>query len=215
MQVLLIEDDERIAADVLVSLGESGFAVEHARGGAEGLERGQAGGFAAIVLDLLLPGIDGLSILKNWRKSGLTTPVLILTARGSWMERVEGLDAGADDYLPKPFRMEELVARLRALTRRGQPTPILKHNGIILDSAQMQLLNDGHAVPLTPQEFKTVAYLLGNAGRVVSAAELVAHVHGERDAVSGNAMEALIGRLRRKVGTDFIETRRGFGYLIP
>lgn len=216
MRVLLIEDDERIAADIEASLTEADFSIEWARDGAEGMERACRGDFEAIILDLMLPILGGLEVLALWRERGLRTPVLVLTARGSWIERVEGLEAGADDYLPKPFQMEELAARLRALGRRsGLRSPILKRGRLTIDTSQMRAASNGETVQLTPHEFRALTYLVDNAGHVVSSSELIAHVHGASDVVSGNAMEALIGRLRRKVGIDLIETRRGFGYLIP
>jgi two-component system, OmpR family, response regulator len=217
MRVLLIEDDERIARDIAVALGEAGFAVEREQDGASGRTRGESGDFVAVILDLGLPTTDGLDVLKGWREAGLRTPVLILTARGSWMERVQGINTGADDYLPKPFHMEELIARLRALIRRagGAPAPVRRQGDLVIDTLKKEVSSGGQTIALTPQEYKAINYLVINSGRVVSSAELIAHVHGSNDAVTANAMEALIGRLRRKVGADLIETRRGFGYIVP
>jgi DNA-binding response OmpR family regulator len=157
-----------------------------------------------------------MSVLKRWREEGLKTPVLVLTARGGWMERVEGIDAGADDYLAKPFHMEELIARLRALIRRaaGLPSSVLRAGDVLLDTRQMRVMRDGRAIALTSGEFRALNYLLTNRGRVVSPGELIEHIHGGDDAVTTNALEALIGRIRRKVGAGLIETRRGFGYIV-
>jgi DNA-binding response OmpR family regulator len=217
MRVLLIEDDERIAGDIASALGEAGFSVLRERDGDAGRSLGASGNLAAVILDLGLPTVDGLEVLKGWREAGLRTPVLILTARGSWMERVQGIDAGADDYLPKPFHMEELIARLRALIRRaaGSPAPIRRRGGLAIDTQLKQVTADGRSIPLTPHEYKAINYLVINSGRVISSAELIAHVHGADDAVTANAMEALIARIRRKIGSELIETRRGFGYIVP
>src|SRR3990167_1575574 len=217
MRVLLIEDDDRIATDIASALGEAGFAILRETDGGAARSFGAADDFAATILDLGLPTLDGLDVLRAWRDAGIRIPVLILTARGSWMERVNGMNAGADDYLPKPFHMEELIARLRALIRRaaGEPAPVRRHGDLVIDTRQKEISKAGRTVPLTPQEFRAINYLVINSGRVVSASELIAHVHGDCDAVTANAMEALIGRLRRKIGTELIETRRGFGYIVP
>jgi DNA-binding response OmpR family regulator len=217
MRVLLIEDDDRIATDIASALGEAGFAVLRETDGGAARSFGAADDLAATILDLGLPTLDGLDVLRAWREAGIRIPVLILTARGSWMERVNGMNAGADDYLPKPFHMEELIARLRALIRRaaGEPAPIRRHGDLVIDTRQKEISRAGQTVSLTPHEFRAVNYLVINSGRVVSATELIAHVHGDCDAVTANAMEALIGRLRRKIGTELIETRRGFGYIVP
>jgi len=217
MRVLLVEDDERIAADAAAALSEAGFVILHERDGETAYARGQSEDFRAIVLDLSLPTLDGLTVLKRWRELGTWTPVCILTARGSWMERVAGMNAGADDYLPKPFHMEELIARLRALVRRsaGLPSAVQRRGDLVIDTRQMRVVRAERPISLTPQEFKTLNYLLAHTGRVIPAGELIENVHGDAGAVTANAMEALIGRIRRKLGDDLIETRRGFGYTIP
>jgi DNA-binding response OmpR family regulator len=161
--------------------------------------------------------MDGLAVLKRWRAAGRPFPVLVLTARGTWSERVEGIDAGADDYLPKPFQIEELLARLRAIIRRskGHSAPVVSVGDTVLDGRQMRLAVNGIPVSLSPQEYRLVAYLMLNKGRVVSQQELSEHlqsVHFERES---NAVEVLIGRVRRKLPNALIETRRGFGYLVP
>lgn len=216
MRVLVVEDDARIAADAAAALAEAGFVPSIEGEGENAYRLGQSADFAAIVLDLALPNLDGLTILKRWRDEGIWTPVCILTARGSWMERVVGMDAGADDYLPKPFHIEELVARLRALVRRssGPPAELRRWGDIVVDTRQMRVTIGERAIPLTPQEFKTLNYLLANAYRVVPSSELIQNVHGDGATVTANAMEALIRRIRRKLGRDAIVTRRGQGYVM-
>lgn len=216
MRVLLVEDDARISADVAKTLGVSGFVVECVSNGEDAWFRGDTEDYDAVILDLGLPGMDGLSVLKRWRAAKRAMPVIALTARGTWMERVEGIDAGADDYLPKPFRMEELIARLRALLRRsgGRASSVIEAGELALDERQMRASVSGVPVELAPLEYRALAYLMHNQGRVVSQAELSEHIHGTSDAYDSNAIEALIARLRRKVGTEVITTRRGFGYVI-
>lgn len=217
MRVLLVEDDQRIARDVTRALSATGYIVETTTDGEDAWFRGDTENFAAIILDLGLPGMDGLAVLKRWRQAGRTVPVLVLTARGSWSERVEGIDAGADDYLPKPFQMEELIARLRALIRRaaGNPAPLLTIAGITVDDRQMRVSRNGMPINLSALEFRLVSYLMRNAGRVVSQSELFEHVYGDEDGREGNTLEVLIGRVRKKIGAPLIETRRGFGYIVP
>ena len=217
MRVLVVEDDDRIRDDVTRALAAAGYVVETASDGEDAWFRGDTEDYGAIVLDLGLPGMDGLAILKRWRDNGRSTPVLVLTARGSWAERVEGIDAGADDYLPKPFRIEELLARLRAIVRRsaGQASSLHAVGDLVLDERQMRAAVGGVPVSLTALEYRLLAYLVLNRGRVVPQTELLEHVYGDEDARDANALEVLIGRARRKVGAERIETRRGFGYLVP
>jgi two-component system OmpR family response regulator len=217
MRLLVVEDDPRIALDLRTALADAGYLVDLVQDGEAAWFQGSTEDYDLIVLDLGLPQLDGLSVLERWRAEGLRTPVLILTARGSWAERVKGIDAGADDYLAKPFRMEELVARARALIRRaaGQATPLLEAGSLRLDTRQMRLSLDGRPVALSPLEYRLVAYLMHHAGRVVPAGELIEHLYGDDDARDANALEAVVTRLRRKLGSDVIETRRGFGYVIP
>ena len=216
MRILLVEDDRRIRLDVEHALAAAGYVVEAVSDGEEAWFRGSTEDYAAIVLDLGLPGLDGMSLLKRWRAEGRDFPVLILTARGTWRERVEGIDAGADDYLPKPFAMEELLARLRAVLRRrgGHAAAEIAIGDMVLDPRQMRVTRSGTALSLSPQEYRLVSYLMHNAGRVVSQQELAEHLQAEHYERESNAVEVLVGRVRRKLGGDFIETRRGFGYLV-
>ncbi|SDG16567.1 response regulator transcription factor [Pelagibacterium luteolum] len=216
MRVLVVEDDPTIADGLRTALELSGFVVEHSDDGEIGHYRGETEAFDAIVLDLSLPTMDGLVVLKRWRKAKILTPVLVLTARGAWEERVEGIDAGADDYLAKPFRIEEVVARIRALVRRasGNPTPVIEVGALTLDTRQMRVSVDGALIPLTPQEYRLVAYLAHHKGRVVDQIELTEHLYLQDFERDSNAIEVLVGRARRKLGAGIIETRRGFGYVI-
>lgn len=217
MRILIVEDEARIAGDIAQAIGASGYVAEIVGDGEEAWFRGGTENYSAIVLDIGLPGIDGLTILKRWRQEGVTTPVLMLTARGSWSERVDGIDAGADDYLPKPFRMEELMARLRALLRRsiGRAEPAVTVKDVVLDPRTRQVTVSGSPVSLTPLEFRLLNYLLHHRGRVVSQAELSDNLYSHDSERDSNAIEALMGRLRRKLKSDVIETRRGFGYVVP
>lgn len=216
MRILVVEDDARISADVCTALKAAGYLTETAKDGEDAWFRGDTEDYDLVVLDLGLPHMDGLTVLKKWRAGKRKMPVIALTARGSWMERVEGIDAGADDYLPKPFQMEELLARVRALVRRsgGHSTSLITVGGLTLDERQMRVTVSGVPVELAPLEYRAVAYLMHNLGRVVPQGELSEHIHGSADAYDSNAIEALIARTRRKIGGDIIKTRRGFGYIV-
>lgn len=172
--------------------------------------------FDAVVLDLNLPKLDGLSVLRKWRLEGRDMPVIVLTARDSWTEKVDGINSGADDYLTKPFLMEELIARLRAVVRRshGHSSALMRSGNLVLDTSQMRVTVNGRMVHLTPLEYRLVSYLLHKRGRIVPGSELREHVYGNDDAREANAIEALVSRLRRKLGADIVETRRGHGYKI-
>jgi two-component system OmpR family response regulator len=217
MRVLVVEDEPRIAADVATALEAAGYVPEVATDGEDAWFRGDTQDYDLIVLDLGLPRLDGLTVLKRWRAAGRNIPILVLTARGAWAERVEGIDAGADDYLPKPFRMEELVARVRALIRRsaGHGAAVLETGAVSLDTRQMRVAVEGLPVALSPLEYRLLAYLLHHKGRVVPPGELIEHLYGDDDARDANALEAVMTRLRKKLGSRVIETRRGFGYWIP
>lgn len=216
MRILLVEDDPKVADSVSSALESAGYLVEHAGDGEAAWFKGGTEAYSAAILDLGLPGLDGLSVLKRWREEGRDFPVLILTARGNWNERVEGIDAGADDYLPKPFRVEELLARLRAILRRatGQTNPVIQVGSLSLDTRQMRITVDGNPVHLSPQEYRLVSYLIQHAGRVVSQLELTEQLYAQDFERESNAIEVMIGRVRRKLGNTLIETRRGFGYII-
>ena len=217
MRVLIVEDEVRIAADLAEAVNAGGYVAEIVTDGEDAWFRGGTENYAAIILDLGLPKIDGITVLKRWRQEGIATPVLVLTARGAWTDRVDGIDAGADDYLPKPFRMEELMARLRALVRRssGRAQPSIEIATVILDPRTRQVSVGGVPVVLTPLEFRLLNYLFHHRGRVISQAELGENLYSHDSERNSNAIEALVGRLRRKLKTDVIETRRGFGYVVP
>ncbi len=216
MRVLVVEDEELIAADLQRGLESNGFVVERAGDGETAWFRGGTEDFAAIVLDLGLPRLDGLTVLKRWRSEGVKTPVLVLTARGAWTERVEGIDAGADDYLPKPFQFDELLARLRAILRRvgGQASPILVAGKLTLDTRVMRASVDGRPVTLTPLEYRLLSLLMHRLGKMVSQAEITEQLYSQDFERDSNSIEVLVGRLRRKVGQGVIETRKGYGYTI-
>lgn len=216
MRILIVEDETRIAEDVARAVTAAGYVAEVTDDGEDAWFKGGTENYAAIILDIGLPGLDGLTILKRWRQEGMTSPVLMLTARSSWTDRVDGIDMGADDYLVKPFRVEELMARLRALLRRagGRAEPALSVGAVTLDPRSRQVTVSGVPVGLTPLEFRLLNYLLLHRGRVISQAELSEALYAHDSERDSNAIEALMGRLRRKLQVDLIETRRGFGYTI-
>jgi DNA-binding response OmpR family regulator len=216
MRVLIVEDDRQIAAEVAHALEGAGYVAEQSHDGEDAWFRAETQAFDAIVLDLGLPQLDGLSVLKRLRAADVSTPVLILTARGSWMERVDGIDAGADDYLTKPFHTEELLARLGAVLRRlaGRDTPVLKAGQITIDTRRMRVVVDGKPVPLSPLEYRLLRYLVHNSNRMVSKAELAEHVYSDDTEPDSNTLEVVVGRIRRKMGADLVRTQRGFGYIV-
>jgi two-component system, OmpR family, response regulator len=217
MRILVVEDEPKLADDICRVLKASGFIPECASDGEDAWFLGDTEYYAGVILDLTLPKMDGLSVLRKWRQDRRSTPILILTARASWTERVDGIDAGADDYLAKPFHMEELLARLHAIVRRsaGQSTSQLIAGPLVLDARQMRVCVDGMPVALTPLEYRALAYLMHHKSRVVSPFELSEHVYVIDAEKDSNALEVLIARLRRKLGVQVIETRRGYGYTIP
>ena len=216
MRVLVVEDDPALVADLVGGHTAAAFLVETASDGEDAWYRGDVEDYDLVVLDLGLPKLGGLSVLKRWRAAHRSFPVLILSARGDWTEKVDGIEAGADDYLAKPFEMGELIARLRALVRRaaGRSSAIMDIGRLKLDTSRMSVSVDGQPMRLSPLEFRFLDYLAHQPGRTVSAGELAEHLYGASDSNDTNAIEALVMRLRRKIGADVIETRRGFGYLL-
>jgi DNA-binding response OmpR family regulator len=216
MRILVVEDEPKISEGIAAALSGAGYSADITSDGEDAWFRGDTEDYDLVILDLGLPRMDGLAVLKRWRASGRMMPVLVLTARGAWPERVEGIDAGADDYLAKPFHVEELLARVRALIRRasGHGSPVLEAGALALDTRQMRVLVNGAQVGVSPLEYRLIAYLLHHKGRVVPPTEIIEHLYGDDDARDANALEALITRLRKKLGHDLIETRRGFGYLV-
>ncbi|ADO44104.1 response regulator transcription factor [Ketogulonicigenium vulgare] len=216
MRALCVEDDAAIAADVAAALTQAGFLVDHAADGEAAWFLGDTEEYDLIVLDLGLPQLDGMTVLRRWRAGGRVMPVLILTARGTWQERVEGIDAGADDYLPKPFQMAELVSRARALVRRagGQAAPRIAAGALEVDTTRMEVRLNGAQVFVTALEYRILSLLALNQSRAVPAVELLEHLYGDDDTKEVNALEAAIARLRRKLGPGILNTRRGFGYYL-
>lgn len=216
MKVLIVEDESQLASRLAATLGEHGYVVDIAADGERGDFLASTEPYDAVILDLGLPRIDGLTLLERWRAGGIAVPVLVLTARGSWNEKVRGIDGGADDYLTKPFRMEELLARLRALLRRasGQRTTELRYGALTFDSRTSRVALDGQPVKLTGHELRVLSYLMHHPGRVVSQAELTEHIYAQTFDRDSNTVEVFIARLRRKLGASAIETVRGLGYRI-
>jgi two-component system OmpR family response regulator len=214
LRILVVEDEVRLAVQVAKALEDGGYAVDRAADGEQADFLFHTEQYDLIVLDLGLPKVDGLTLLRNWRSAGIATPVLILTARGSWHEKVQGIDGGADDYVAKPFRMEELLARVRALLRRagGFAQPELRCGGVVMDPATARVLVNGSAIRLTSHEFRVLSYLMHRQGKVVSRTELSEHIYAQDADRDSNTVEVFIGRLRRKLGVPVIETLRGLGY---
>ena len=218
MRLLLIEDEPDIGRQLKAALSDAGYVVDLARDGEEGQFLGETEPYDAVVLDLGLPKVDGVSVLERWRRAGLSTPVLILTARGAWSDKVAGFDAGADDYLTKPFHTEELLARLRALLRRaaGHAQPQLSCGDLRLDPKAARASVNGEPLRLTSLEYRLLHYMIMHNERVISRTELVEHLYDQDFDRDSNTIAVFIGRLRKKVGADRIETVRGLGYrLLP
>lgn len=214
MRILLVEDDSELALRLREGLAPFGFIVEHIADGESAIAWGLQEDFDAIILDLGLPMRSGIEVLRAWRARGRMTPVLILTARGGWTEKVEGLNAGADDYVAKPCQVEEIAARLRALMRRaaGQASSELQHGEIRLDPSTGQAFLGERNLDLTAQEFRLLTFFLHRVGRVVSQTDLMDHLYSLDDERTSNTIEVYVGRLRRKIGRDHITTLRGLGY---
>ena len=214
MRILVVEDDADLSRQLKEALKDVGYAVDVANDGEEGHHLGDTEPYDAVILDLGLPVIDGVSVLQKWRADGKKFPVLILTARDQWSEKVAGFDAGADDYLTKPFHTEELMARLRALLRRsaGHTTDTIDIGGLSVDNRSARAFVDGMSIKLTSHEFRLLSYMATHRGRVISRTELVEHIYDQDFDRDSNTIEVFVGRLRRKIGTDRIETVRGLGY---
>ena len=216
MRLLVVEDDPDLKRQLVTALGEAGYAVDSAVDGEEGHFLGDTEPYDAVVLDLGLPKRDGLSVLEEWRRAGHKFPVLILTARDRWNEKVSGMDAGADDYLTKPFNMEELLARLRALVRRsaGHASSEIECGQLRLDTKSARVTYDGSPIKLTSHEYRLMAYLMHHKDKVVSRTELVEHMYDQDFDRDSNTIEVFIGRLRKKIPVDMIRTIRGLGYCL-
>jgi two-component system OmpR family response regulator len=218
MRILLVEDDPDLSRQLKQALADAGYALDYAADGEEAQFLGETEPYDAVILDLGLPKVDGVSVLERWRRAGMTAPVLILTARGAWSEKVTGFDAGADDYLTKPFHTEELLARLRALVRRatGHASPTLSVGALRLDPRAARASVNGEPLRLTSLEYRLLHYMMMHNGRVISRTELVEHLYDQDFDRDSNTIEVFVGRLRKKIGSDRIETVRGLGYrLLP
>lgn len=216
MRILVVEDDRDLNRQISEALVESGYVVDRAYDGEEGHFLGDTEPYDAIILDIGLPEMDGISVLERWRADGRTTPVLILTARDRWSDKVSGIDAGADDYVAKPYHVEEVLARIRALIRRaaGHASAEIVCGGIRLDTKSSKVSIDGQPLKLTSHEYRLLAYLMHHKGEVVSRTELVEHMYDQDFDRDSNTIEVFVGRLRKKIGSDLIETVRGLGYRI-
>ncbi|MCU4182228.1 response regulator transcription factor [Bosea sp. BH3] len=215
MRLLVVEDDKDLNRQIVTALENAGYAVDKAFDGEEGLYLGETEPYDAVILDLGLPKVDGVAVLQGWRRAGKVMPVLILTARDRWSDKVGGFDAGADDYVVKPFHIEELLARVRALLRRaaGHATSELVCGPVRLDTRASRVVVDGNPVKLTSHEYRLLSYLMHHQGRVVSRTELVEHLYDQDFDRDSNTIEVFVGRLRKKLGVEIIETVRGLGYI--
>ncbi len=216
MRLLVVEDDKDINRQVVAALEEAGYVADKAYDGEEGGYLGESEPYDAIILDMGLPKADGVTVLQKWRRAGVKTPVIILTARDRWSDKVDGFDAGADDYVTKPFHMEELMARVRALLRRaaGHATSQIACGPVTLDTRSGKVFVDGAQVKLTSHEYRLLSYLMHHTGRVVSRAELTEHLYDQDFDRDSNTIEVFVGRLRKKLAVDLIQTVRGLGYLV-
>jgi two-component system OmpR family response regulator len=214
LRALVVEDDQDLARQLTEALVETGYAVDTAHDGEEGHFLGDTEPYDVIVLDIGLPVMDGIEVLEQWRAAEKSTPVLILTARDRWREKIAGLDAGADDYVTKPFQMEEVLARIRALVRRstGNTSPVLTAGPVALDPSASVVTVDDRQVKLTAHEYKLLAYMMHHKGKVLSRTELIEHIYAQDFDKDSNTIEVFVGRLRKKLGVDVIHTIRGLGY---
>ncbi len=216
MRLLVVEDDPDLNRQLVSALQDAGYVVDKAMDGEEGHYLGDTEPYDGVILDLGLPVLDGVSVLEKWRRAGKKMPVLILTARDRWSDKVAGFDAGADDYVAKPFHMEEVLARVRALLRRsaGHATSELSCGPLMLDTKSARVTVNGTAVKLTSLEFRLLAYLMHHKGKVVSRTELVEHLYDQDFDRDSNTIEVFVGRLRKKLGADVLHTIRGMGYCV-
>ena len=216
MRLLVVEDDRDLNRQLVKALGQAGYAVDSAFDGEEGQFLGETEPYDAVILDLGLPKIDGVSVLEAWRVAGRKMPVLVLTARDGWSDKVRSFDAGADDYVTKPFHIEEILARLRALVRRatGHASSDLVRGPIRVDTRAGRVLVSGEPIRLTSHEYRLMSYLMHHIGRIISRTELVEHLYDQDFDRDSNTIEVFVGRLRKKLGVDVIKTIRGLGYLI-
>lgn len=216
LRLLVVEDDRNLNKQITTALEQAGYAVDRAYDGEEGQFLGETEPYDAIILDLGLPTIDGVSVLNAWRSQDIKKPVIILTARDRWSDKVQGFDAGADDYVTKPFHMEELLARVRALLRRaaGHASSEIVCGPVRLDTRSGRVAVDGNAIKLTSHEYRLLSYLMHHTGRIVSRAELTEHLYDQDFDRDSNTIEVFVGRLRKKLDVDIIQTVRGLGYLI-
>lgn len=214
MRILVVEDDADLNRQLVEALEDAGYVVDRAFDGEEGHFLGDTEPYDAVVLDIGLPEMDGISVLERWRTAGRSMPVLILTARDRWSDKVAGIDAGADDYVAKPFHIEEVLARIRALIRRaaGHASSEIVCGPVRLDTKGAKATVDGSPLKLTSHEFRLLSYLMHHMGEVVSRTELVEHMYDQDFDRDSNTIEVFVGRLRRKMGVDLIETVRGLGY---
>jgi two-component system, OmpR family, response regulator len=216
MRILIVEDDQNLNRQLGEALTGAGYVVDRAFDGEEGHFLGDTEPYDAVVLDVGLPKMDGISVLERWRRNDRTMPVLILTARDRWSDKVAGIDAGADDYVAKPFHIEEVLARVRALIRRaaGHASSEIHVGPLRLDTKASRATLDGAPLKLTSHEYRLLAYLMHHKGEVVSRTELIEHMYDQDFDRDSNTIEVFVGRLRRKIGSDLIETVRGLGYRI-
>ena len=214
MRILVVEDDADLNRQLVDMLVEAGYAVDKAFDGEEGHFLGDTEPYDAVILDIGLPEMDGITVLENWRRDGRKMPVLMLTARDRWSDKVAGIDAGADDYVAKPFHTEEVLARLRALIRRaaGHASSEITIGDVSLDTKQSRVTMEGKPVKLTSHEFRLLSYLMHHQGEIVSRTELIEHLYDQDFDKDSNTIEVFVGRLRKKLHSDVIETVRGLGY---
>jgi two-component system OmpR family response regulator len=216
LRLLVVEDDKDLNRQLVSALEQSGYVVDRAFDGEEGHFLGETEPYDAVVLDIGLPKKDGVTVLEQWRGAGRLMPVLILTARDRWSDKVQGFDAGADDYVAKPFHMEEVLARIRALLRRasGHATNEIVCGPVRLDTKAGRVVVDGAPIKLTSHEYRLLAYLMHHSGKVISRSEIIEHLYDQDFDRDSNTIEVFVGRLRKKLGVELIQTIRGLGYMV-